>query len=91
MVHAQLCDLRRLCFRNAGDVRAYVPCVSFARAAGGGRAEDGIVEPCAGLPAGDLRQAGMAYVRRFFRAVQGFSGAVIVEFFGRWIVPIWRN
>ncbi|MDY0018694.1 MAG: TIGR04190 family B12-binding domain/radical SAM domain protein [Anaerolineae bacterium] len=31
---------------------------------------------------GDLRQAGMAYTRRFFRAVQGFSGAVIVEFFG---------
>ncbi|MBN1260710.1 MAG: TIGR04190 family B12-binding domain/radical SAM domain protein [Anaerolineae bacterium] len=31
---------------------------------------------------GDLRQAGMDYARRFFRAVQGFAGAVIVEFFG---------
>ncbi len=30
---------------------------------------------------GDLRQAGMDYARRFFRAVQGFRGAVIVEFF----------
>ncbi len=30
---------------------------------------------------GDLRQAGMDYARRFFRAVQGFEGAVIVEFF----------
>ncbi len=30
---------------------------------------------------GDLRQAGMEYARRFFRAVQGFAGAVIVEFF----------
>ncbi len=30
---------------------------------------------------GDLRQAGMEYARRFFRAVQGFQGAVIVEFF----------
>jgi B12-binding domain/radical SAM domain protein len=30
---------------------------------------------------GDLRQGGMAYARRFFRAVQGFEGAVIVEFF----------
>jgi B12-binding domain/radical SAM domain protein len=30
---------------------------------------------------GDLRQAGMDYARRFFRAVQGFDGAVIVEFF----------
>ncbi len=30
---------------------------------------------------GDLRQAGMDYVRRFFRAVQGFRGVVIVEFF----------
>jgi len=31
---------------------------------------------------GDLRQAGMEYARRFFRAVQGFDGPVIVEFFG---------
>ena len=31
---------------------------------------------------GDLRQAGMDYARRFFRAVQGFDGPVIVEFFG---------
>ena len=31
---------------------------------------------------GDLRQAGMEYARRFFKAVQGFSGAVMVEFFG---------
>jgi B12-binding domain/radical SAM domain protein len=31
---------------------------------------------------GDLRQAGMEYARRFFRAVQGFEGAAIVEFFG---------
>ncbi len=30
---------------------------------------------------GDLRQAGIDYARRFFRAVQGFDGAVIVEFF----------
>ncbi len=30
---------------------------------------------------GDLRQAGNDYVRRFFRAVQGFQGPVIVEFF----------
>jgi radical SAM superfamily enzyme YgiQ (UPF0313 family) len=30
---------------------------------------------------GDLRQGGLAYARRFFRAVQGFKGAVIVEFF----------
>jgi len=30
---------------------------------------------------GDLRQTGMDYARRFFRAVQGFDGAVIVEFF----------
>jgi B12-binding domain/radical SAM domain protein len=30
---------------------------------------------------GDLRQAGMDYARRFFRAVQGFEGPVIVEFF----------
>jgi B12-binding domain/radical SAM domain protein len=30
---------------------------------------------------GDLRQPGMDYARRFFRAVQGFDGAVIVEFF----------
>ncbi len=30
---------------------------------------------------GDLRQAGMAYARRFFRAVQGFRGTAIVEFF----------
>jgi B12-binding domain/radical SAM domain protein len=30
---------------------------------------------------GDLRQAGMDYARRFFRAIQGFEGAVIVEFF----------
>ena len=30
---------------------------------------------------GDLRQAGMAYARRFFKAVQGFEGAVMVEFF----------
>ncbi len=30
---------------------------------------------------GDLRQAGMEYARRFFRAVQGFEGAAIVEFF----------
>ena len=30
---------------------------------------------------GDLRQAGMDYARRFFRAVQGFEGAVIIEFF----------
>ncbi len=31
---------------------------------------------------GDLRQAGEDYVRRFFRAVQGFTGTVMVEFFG---------
>ncbi len=30
---------------------------------------------------GDLRQAGMDYAERFFRAVQGFKGTVIVEFF----------
>lgn len=30
---------------------------------------------------GDLRQAGMDYARRFFRAVQGFEGSAIVEFF----------
>ena len=30
---------------------------------------------------GDLRQPGMDYARRFFRAVQGFDGAAIVEFF----------
>jgi B12-binding domain/radical SAM domain protein len=30
---------------------------------------------------GDLRQPGMEYARRFFKAVQGFRGAVIVEFF----------
>lgn len=30
---------------------------------------------------GDLRQSGMDYARRFLRAVQGFDGAVIVEFF----------
>ncbi|MEA3310401.1 MAG: TIGR04190 family B12-binding domain/radical SAM domain protein [Chloroflexota bacterium] len=30
---------------------------------------------------GDLRQAGLDYARRFFRAVQGYRGAVIVEFF----------
>ncbi|HQE93157.1 MAG TPA: TIGR04190 family B12-binding domain/radical SAM domain protein [Anaerolineae bacterium] len=30
---------------------------------------------------GDLRQPGMDYARRFFKAVQGFRGAVIVEFF----------
>jgi B12-binding domain/radical SAM domain protein len=30
---------------------------------------------------GDLRQAGMDYARRFFRAVQGFDGPAIVEFF----------
>ncbi len=30
---------------------------------------------------GDLRQAGADYTRRFFRAVQGFEGAVLVEFF----------
>lgn len=30
---------------------------------------------------GDLRQAGMDYARRFFRAIQGFEGSVIVEFF----------
>ena len=31
---------------------------------------------------GDLRQAGQDYAQRFFRAVQGFSGTVMVEFFG---------
>lgn len=31
---------------------------------------------------GDLRQAGMPYVDRFFKAVQGYQGPVIVEFFG---------
>ncbi len=31
---------------------------------------------------GDLRQAGEPYVRRFFQAVQGYEGPVIVEFFG---------
>lgn len=30
---------------------------------------------------GDLRQAGMDYARRFLRAVQGYRGPVIVEFF----------
>jgi radical SAM superfamily enzyme YgiQ (UPF0313 family) len=30
---------------------------------------------------GDLRQAGIDYARRFFHAVQGFKGHVIVEFF----------
>lgn len=30
---------------------------------------------------GDLRQAGMEYARRFFRAVQGHHGPVIIEFF----------
>lgn len=30
---------------------------------------------------GDLRQAGMGYAQRFFRAVQGFRGTAIVEFF----------
>ena len=30
---------------------------------------------------GDLRQPGIDYARRFFRAVQGFDGFVIVEFF----------
>lgn len=30
---------------------------------------------------GDLRQAGEDYTRRFFRAVQGFTGAALVEFF----------
>ncbi len=30
---------------------------------------------------GDLRQPGLDYARRFFRAVQGFDGAAIVEFF----------
>ncbi len=30
---------------------------------------------------GDLRQPGMDYARRFFKAVQGFRGAAIVEFF----------
>ncbi len=30
---------------------------------------------------GDLRQAGMDYARRFFHAVQGFRGTVMVEFF----------
>ncbi len=30
---------------------------------------------------GDLRQGGLDYARRFFRAVQGFEGPVIVEFF----------
>lgn len=30
---------------------------------------------------GDLRQAGADYARRFFRAVQGFKGTVLVEFF----------
>ncbi len=31
---------------------------------------------------GDLRQAGQEYTQRFFRAVQGFTGSVMVEFFG---------
>ncbi|MDF1513379.1 MAG: TIGR04190 family B12-binding domain/radical SAM domain protein [Anaerolineae bacterium] len=31
---------------------------------------------------GDLRQAGEAYAQRFFKAVQGFKGTVMVEFFG---------
>ena len=30
---------------------------------------------------GDLRQAGLAYARRFLRAVQGHRGPVIIEFF----------
>lgn len=30
---------------------------------------------------GDLRQAGMPYARRFLRAIQGYDGPVIVEFF----------
>lgn len=30
---------------------------------------------------GDLRQAGMEYAERFFRAVQGFRGTAMVEFF----------
>ena len=30
---------------------------------------------------GDLRQPGIEYARRFFRAVQGFDGTAIVEFF----------
>ncbi len=30
---------------------------------------------------GDLRQPGIEYARRFFRAVQGYDGPVIVEFF----------
>ncbi len=30
---------------------------------------------------GDLRQAGMDYARRFFKAVQGFQGTAMVEFF----------
>ena len=31
---------------------------------------------------GDLRQAGMSYVHQFFKAIQGYEGPVIVEFFG---------
>ena len=31
---------------------------------------------------GDLRQAGMPYANRFFKAIQGYEGPVIVEFFG---------
>jgi B12-binding domain/radical SAM domain protein len=31
---------------------------------------------------GDLRQAGVPYARRFFQAIQGYEGPVIVEFFG---------
>jgi B12-binding domain/radical SAM domain protein len=31
---------------------------------------------------GDLRQAGTPYVDRFFKAIQGYEGPVIVEFFG---------
>lgn len=31
---------------------------------------------------GDIRQAGMDYARRFLRAIQGFDGQVIIEFFG---------
>jgi B12-binding domain/radical SAM domain protein len=30
---------------------------------------------------GDIRQAGMDYARRFLRAIQGYQGEVIVEFF----------
>ena len=30
---------------------------------------------------GDIRQAGMEYARRFLRAIQGYQGEVIIEFF----------